>query len=69
LALVQAEQARLAGRDLEAEKLYERAIEVARKNTLQHEAALSFELAADFYSARGLETIAQAYATNSNSRL
>jgi predicted ATPase/signal transduction histidine kinase/CheY-like chemotaxis protein len=62
LALVQAEQARLAGQDLEAEKLYERAIAGARKNNLQHETALSFELAADFYSARGLEAIAQAFA-------
>jgi signal transduction histidine kinase/CheY-like chemotaxis protein len=62
LALVQAEQARLEGRDLEAEKFYERAIAGARKNNLQHEAALSFELAADFYSARGLEANAQAFA-------
>jgi predicted ATPase/CheY-like chemotaxis protein len=62
LALVQAEQARLAGRDLEAEKLYERAIAGAQENNLPHEAALSFELTADFYSARGLETITRAFA-------
>jgi C4-dicarboxylate-specific signal transduction histidine kinase len=42
-------------------RLYEQAIQAAREHGfLQHE-ALAFEVAARFYAARGLETIAQAY--------
>ncbi len=68
IALVQAEQARQAGQDVEAEILYERAIAGARKNNLQHEEALSFELAADFYCARGLEAIGQAFVAEARER-
>jgi hypothetical protein len=53
--LVEAERARLAGQDRAAQKLYERAIAGAHQNNLQHETALSFELATDFYSACGLK--------------
>jgi len=66
LALVQAEQARLAGRDLEAESLYDRAIAGARTNNLPHEEALSFELAADFYSTRGMQTVAHTFAAEAS---
>ncbi len=62
LSLIQAEQARLEGLDREAQKLYEEAIAVAKRNDLLHEAALAFELAADFYRACGLDTIAHALA-------
>jgi PAS domain S-box-containing protein len=57
-ALVAAEIARLEGRDLEAMRLYEQAIQAARENGfIQHE-ALAHEVAARFYAARGFERIA-----------
>src|SRR5262249_1108881 len=60
-ALVGAEIARLEGRELDAERLYEQAIHAARANGFVHNDALAHELAARFYAARGFETIAQAY--------
>jgi signal transduction histidine kinase len=60
-ALVGAEIARLEGRELDAERLYEQAIRSARANGFVHHEALAHELAARFYAARGFETIAQAY--------
>src|SRR5262249_58089080 len=63
-ALVGAEIARLEGRELDAMRLYERAIHSARANGFVHHEALAHELAARFYAARGFETIAQAYLRN-----
>ena len=60
-ALVGAEQARLEGRMLEAEQLYQQAIRSARTNGFVHNEALACEVAARFYSARGLEDIAAMY--------
>ena len=60
-ALLSAEVARLEGRDLEAERLYEEAIRCARENGFVHHQAIAFELAARFYRARGLDLIADAY--------
>src|SRR5882672_1420213 len=60
-ALVGAEIARVEGRDAEAMRLYERAIAAARANGFVHNEALASELAARFYSARGIERIAQFY--------
>jgi signal transduction histidine kinase len=60
-ALVGAEIARIEGRELDAERLYEQAIRSARANGFVHNEALANELAARFYAARGFETIAQAY--------
>ena len=60
-ALVGAEIARLEGRDLDAERLYEQAIRSARANGFVHNEALANELAARFYPARGFEKIARAY--------
>src|SRR5262245_41174001 len=60
-ALVGAEIARLEGRLLDATELYERAIVAARANGFVHNQAIANELAARFYAARGLETIANAY--------
>ena len=60
-ALVGAEIARIDGRDVEAMRLYEKAIRSARANGFVHNEALAYELAARFYAARGFETIAQAY--------
>ena len=60
-ALVGAEIARLEGRELDAEHLYEKAIRSAHANGFVHNAALANELAARFYAARGFENIANAY--------
>ncbi|HTF42437.1 MAG TPA: sigma 54-interacting transcriptional regulator, partial [Terriglobales bacterium] len=60
-ALVGAEMARLEGRELDAEHLYEKAIRSAHANGFVHNAALANELAARFYAARGFEKIANAY--------
>jgi signal transduction histidine kinase len=63
-ALVGAEIARLEGRELEAERLYENAIELSRGNRFIHIEAIAHELAARFYMARGFHTIAYAYLRN-----
>jgi predicted ATPase/signal transduction histidine kinase/GAF domain-containing protein len=60
-ALIGAEVARIEGRELEAERLYERAIHSARTNGFLNNEALANELAARFHGSRGLETIANAY--------
>jgi PAS domain S-box-containing protein len=60
-ALVGAEIARLEGRELDAERLYEQAIRSARANGFVHNEALANELAARFYAARGFDTIAHTY--------
>lgn len=60
-ALVGAEIARIEGRLLDAEQLYEQAIESARNSALVHVEALANELAARFYAARGLAKIARVY--------
>ena len=60
-ALVSAEIARLEGRELDAERLYEQAIRSARANGFVHQEALAHELAARFYAARGFEKIARVY--------
>jgi PAS domain S-box-containing protein len=60
-ALIAAEIARIEGRTLDAEQLYEDAIRSAQANGFVHNEALANELAAGFYRARGLEKIANAY--------
>jgi PAS domain S-box-containing protein len=60
-ALVGAEIARLEGRELDAERLYEQAIRSAHANGFVHNAALADELAGRFYAARGFEKIAHTY--------
>ena len=62
--LVGAEIARIEGRELDAERLYEAAIQSARENEFVQNEALANELAARFYAGRGFETIAQAYLRN-----
>ena len=66
--LVGAEIARIEGRELDAERLYEQAIRSARENNFVHNEALANELAARFYAARGFETIAQTYLRNARGR-
>ena len=60
-ALVGAEIARMEGRELDAERLFEEAIRSAHQNGFIHNEALANELAARFYAARGFQKIAQAY--------
>ena len=57
-ALLSAEVARLQGRDLDAGRLYEEAIRLARKHGFVQNEAIANELAARFYAVRGSETIA-----------
>jgi PAS domain S-box-containing protein len=59
--LVAAEIARLEGRELDAERLYEQAIRSARANGFIHNEALANEVASRFYAARGFEKIARVY--------
>jgi PAS domain S-box-containing protein len=62
--LVAAEIARLDGRELEAQRLYEQAICAARDGSFVQNEALACERAARFYAARGLQTIAHALLRN-----
>ncbi|WP_028630073.1 AAA family ATPase [Metapseudomonas resinovorans] len=61
VALVGAEIARVEGRLLDAEQLYEQAIRSAQESGFVHIEALANELAARCYAARGLEKIARLY--------
>jgi PAS domain S-box-containing protein len=63
-ALVGAEIARIEGRELDAERLYEQAIGSARANGFTHIEALAYELAARFYAARGFKQFAALYLRN-----
>jgi PAS domain S-box-containing protein len=63
-ALVAAETARIEGRELDAEQLYEEAIRFARENGFVHNEGIANELAARFYGTRGFQTIAFAYLRN-----
>jgi predicted ATPase/signal transduction histidine kinase/GAF domain-containing protein len=63
-ALVSAELARLEGRVLDAERLYEVAIRQAHEHGFVQNDGLANELAARFYAARGFDTIASAYLRN-----
>jgi PAS domain S-box-containing protein len=60
-ALVGAEIARIEGRLVEAEGLYEKAIRSAHANGFIHNEAVAYEVAARFYEARGFEKIAEMY--------
>ena len=63
-ALVGAEFARIEGRELDAERLYEEAINSAQEHGFVQNEAIAHEAAARFYSGRGLETIARGYLQN-----
>jgi PAS domain S-box-containing protein len=60
-AIAGAEIARIEGRVLDAQELYEKAIRSARANGFVHHEAFANELAGRFYAARGFERIATAY--------
>jgi PAS domain S-box-containing protein len=59
--LIAAEIARIQTRELDAERLYEQAIQSAREQGFIQNEAIAHEIAARFYSARGFEAIASAY--------
>jgi PAS domain S-box-containing protein len=63
-ALAAAEIARLDGRDSDAMRFYERAVQSARAHGFVQNEGLANELAANFYAARGFETSAHAYLRN-----
>ncbi len=60
-ALVFAEIARLEGRDADAMRLYEQAIQSARENGFVQNEGVAHELAAGFYLGRGSTTAARAH--------
>ncbi|WP_322032586.1 AAA family ATPase [Paraburkholderia sp. J76] len=60
-ALVGAEIARVEGRVVDAEMLFEQAIDSAKEGGFTHHEALANELASRFYAARGLGRIARVY--------
>jgi predicted ATPase len=63
-ALVSAEIARLEGRDLDAMRLYDQAIQSAREHGFVQNEALAYEVAARFYLERGFEMHGRAYLRN-----
>lgn len=62
--LVSAERARIRGEEMEAMRLYDRAIEEARQSGFSHHEALGSELCAKFHLAAGRPRIARAYLTD-----
>ena len=63
-ALVGAEIARLERRDLDAERLYQRAIHSARDNGFIHNEAIAYERASAFYRTREFDEFADFYLRN-----
>ncbi|WP_035664315.1 AAA family ATPase [Bradyrhizobium sp. Ec3.3] len=64
LTLLAAEIARIEGRELEAERLYEEAIRLAREAEFVQIEAIAAECAARFYEARGIRTVVLSYLAN-----
>ncbi|WP_018420701.1 PAS domain S-box protein [Paraburkholderia tuberum] len=63
-ALVGAELARIEGRAVDAEHLYEQAIRSARENGFVHNEAIAYERASAFYRARRFDQFAELYLRN-----
>jgi hypothetical protein len=61
---VSGEVARIEGREADAMRLYEQAIQSARENGFVQNEGLAHEIAAGFYAARGFEAIAHMYLRN-----
>jgi signal transduction histidine kinase len=66
VALVGAELARIEGRELDAERLYEQAIRSSRANGFVHNEAIAYERASEFYRARRFDQIADLYLRNAH---
>jgi len=63
-ALVGAEIARIENRDLDAMRLYEKAIHSSRTSSFVHNEGLAYERASAFYRARGFDQFADTYLRN-----
>ena len=63
-ALVGAEIARLENREIDAQRLYEEAVRLAKEHGFIQNEAMANELAGRFYGSRDLETSADAYLRN-----
>ncbi|MGC2369706.1 MAG: AAA family ATPase [Candidatus Sulfotelmatobacter sp.] len=63
-ALVSAEFARIEGRDADAMRLYEHAIQSAREQGFVQNEGVAHEVGARFYAARGVESIAHVFRRN-----
>jgi predicted ATPase/GAF domain-containing protein/tRNA A-37 threonylcarbamoyl transferase component Bud32 len=66
LVLIEAEEARVAGKSSEAFDLYDRAIALAKANDFPHDDALANELAARLYLAVGKDKLARPYMTDAH---
>ncbi|MBE9118730.1 AAA family ATPase [Lusitaniella coriacea LEGE 07157] len=66
--LVEAEKARVLGENWKAAELYDRAIQGAKNNGYLQEEALAYELAAEFYLDRGMETLAKTHLKEARDR-
>jgi predicted ATPase/signal transduction histidine kinase len=64
LTLLAAEIARIEGRELDAERLYEESIRLAREARFVQIEAIAAERAAQFYEARGIRTVVLSYLAN-----
>ncbi len=64
--LVEAEKARVLGKNWQAEEFYEKAIQGAKKYEFIHEEALAYERASEFYLALGREEIGKLYLRNAH---
>jgi len=64
LTLLAAEVARIEGRELDAERLYEESIQLAREAGFVQIEAIAAEHAARFHEARGLRTVMLSYLAN-----
>ncbi|KAB8318705.1 AAA family ATPase [Tolypothrix campylonemoides VB511288] len=62
--LVEAEKARVLGQNWQAQELYEKAIQGAKKSEFIHEEAIAYERAAEFYLSLGREEIGRLYLRN-----
>jgi predicted ATPase len=62
--LVSAEVARIEGREVDAMRLYEQAIQSAREHGFVQNEGVAHEVAARFYAERGIETVAHVYLRN-----
>jgi PAS domain S-box-containing protein len=64
--LVEAEKARLLEQNWQAQELYEKAIQGAKKSEFIHEEAIAYERAAEFYLSLGREEIGRLYLKNAH---
>ncbi|MGB0388162.1 MAG: GAF domain-containing protein, partial [Ardenticatenaceae bacterium] len=65
--LVEAERARVQGKDAEARESYDQAIDLARQNEYVNDEALAHNLAARFYLTKGRRQIAEVYLRHAHS--